>query len=202
MTRRHLRPDEIALWRQVTETARPLRRDRGPARDGATIPAKPARDTRSTKEPAAEPIRDFEIGERADGRRPDHDTLPGLRERLSAAPVSMDRKAFGKLRRGKLAPEARIDLHGMTIERAQPALTGFVMRAHGAGKRLVLVITGKGRHGEDTGPIPTRRGVLRHNVPQWLSRPPLSHMVLQVTEAHPRHGGAGAYYVYLRRSRE
>ena len=201
MTRRHLRPDEIALWRHVTETARPLRRS---VVLGVTTRrsrhSPPATRVRRKSLPRAHPR--FEIGERADGRRPDHDTLPGLRERLSTAPVSMDRKAFGKLRRGKLAPEARIDLHGMTMERAQPALTGFVMRAHGDGKRLVLVITGKGRHGEDTGPIPTRRGVLRHNVPQWLSRPPLSHMVLQVTEAHPRHGGAGAYYVYLRRSRE
>jgi len=63
----------------------------------------------------------------------------------------------------------------------------------------VLVITGKGRDDDGPGPIPRRRGVLRHQVPQWLSRPPLGPAVLQVTPAHRKHGGEGALYVYLRR---
>ena len=46
-----------------------------------------------------------------------------------------------------------------------------------------------------------RDGVLRHQVPQWLSMPPLSALVLQITQAHVSHGGGGAYYVYLRRNR-
>jgi DNA-nicking Smr family endonuclease len=41
--------------------------------------------------------------------------------------------------------------------------------------------------------------VLRHQVPVWLQQPPLGAMVLQVAEAHLKHGGSGAYYVYLRR---
>lgn len=116
-------------------------------------------------------------------------------------PLNMDRKAFGKLKRGKLAPEARIDLHGMTVDRAHGALQGFIFRAHGQGKRLVLVITGKGKRSDEDGPMPVRQGVLRHNVPHWLSIPPLSGLVMQVTNAHNRHGGGGAYYVYLRRPR-
>ncbi|HKL64840.1 MAG TPA: Smr/MutS family protein, partial [Roseovarius sp.] len=78
---------------------------------------------------------------------------------------------------------------------------GFMLRAHGADKRLVLVVTGKGKDRDDGGPIPVRNGVLRHNVPQWLRAAPLGPLVLQVTEAHARHGGGGAYYVYLRRRR-
>ena len=65
----------------------------------------------------------------------------------------------------------------------------------------MLVITGKGRGGEDHGPIPRRQGVLRHQVPLWLRQPPLGSVVLQVAVAHLRHGGEGAYYVYLRRAR-
>ena len=65
----------------------------------------------------------------------------------------------------------------------------------------MLVVTGKGKDRDDGGPIPVRLGVLRHNVPQWLSTPPLAQIVLQVTEAHLKHGGGGAYYVYLRRNR-
>jgi DNA-nicking Smr family endonuclease len=89
----------------------------------------------------------------------------------------------------------------MTLDRAHPALTRFILGAHSRGLRLVLVITGKGKTKEDDGPIPVRRGVLKHNVPQWLSMPPLNAVILQVTQANIRHGGTGAYYVYLRRHR-
>jgi DNA-nicking Smr family endonuclease len=143
---------------------------------------------------------EFRIGQAARPVRGAHDLAPSISEQVSHAPVRMDRKAFNRLTRGKLAPEARIDLHGMTLAEAHPALNRFVAAAHADGKRLVLVITGKGRSGEDHGPIPQRPGVLKHQVPQWLGRPPLGAMILQVTEAHLRHGGAGAYYVYLRRA--
>ena len=118
---------------------------------------------------------------------------------LAAAPVAMDRKAHRKLTRGKLAPEARIDLHGMTLAAAHPALIRFVAAAHGQGLRLVLVITGKGKDRDEHGPIPARKGALRHEVPHWLTSGELRSLVLQVTEAHRTHGGSGAYYVYLRR---
>jgi DNA-nicking Smr family endonuclease len=101
--------------------------------------------------------------------------------------------------RGKLQPEARIDLHGMTLAEAHPELIRFILNAHAQGLRLVLVITGKGKRRDDLGPIPNRIGALRHQVPGWLHLPPLGPSVLQVTEAHQRHGGSGAYYVYLRR---
>ena len=103
------------------------------------------------------------------------------------------------MRRGKLAPEARIDLHGMTLAEAHPELIHFILNAQTAGMRLVLVITGKGKRRDDTGPIPQRVGALRHQVPQWLRLPPLGPAVLQITEAHLKHGGSGAYYVYLRK---
>jgi DNA-nicking Smr family endonuclease len=38
-------------------------------------------------------------------------------------------------------------------------------------------------------------------VPHWLEVPPLAQVVLQVVPAHISHGGEGAYYVYLKRSR-
>ena len=93
----------------------------------------------------------------------------------------MDRNAFDKMIKGKLQPEARIDLHGMTLAEAHPELIRFVLNAHDQGKRLVLVITGKGKRGEDFGPIPQRMGALRHQVPQWLALPPLGSAILQVT---------------------
>ncbi len=90
-------------------------------------------------------------------------------------------------------------LVGMTLAQAHPALVSFLLDARARGKRLVLVITGKGRAGEDwEAPMPARAGRLRHDVPRWLSLPPLSSAVLQVAPAHRRHGGEGALYVYLR----
>ena len=64
----------------------------------------------------------------------------------------------------------------------------------------MLVITGKGR-APDGGLQPQRHGILRHSVPHWLGAPPLAARILQVAPAHQRHGGGGAYYVYLRRRR-
>lgn len=113
----------------------------------------------------------------------------------------MDAKAFARMSRGKLSPESRIDLHGMTLAEARPELVRFVLNAQSAGLRLVLVITGKGRPSEDYGPMPQRQGALRHQLPVWLSQAPLRQAVLQFAEAHQKHGGSGAFYVYLRRAR-
>ncbi|SEO10561.1 DNA-nicking endonuclease, Smr domain [Salinihabitans flavidus] len=193
MTRRKLTEDEAALWRKVTESAERLQFERR-----RTAPH--FAESRSKPDPAPRtPLQTFEIGTKSLSGAFGHDLLPGISERLEKSPVQMDRKAFGKLKRGRLVPEGRIDLHGMTLEQAQPALTGFILRAQAAGKRLVLVITGKGRTPREDGPIPMRRGAIKHQVPQWLSMPPVAGVVLQIVEAHQKHGGSGAYYVYLRK---
>jgi DNA-nicking Smr family endonuclease len=113
----------------------------------------------------------------------------------------MDRSAHKNLTRGRMMPEARIDLHGMTLAEAHPELIRFILRSREKGLRLVLVITGKGKRKDDHGPIPARVGVLRHQVPVWLGQAPLAPAVLQIAPAHLKHGGEGAYYVFLRRSR-
>ncbi|WP_375279552.1 Smr/MutS family protein [Pseudooctadecabacter sp.] len=191
---RHLSTEERALWDLVAKRAEPLEKPRAKA----VRPSPKMPDVKGTPQPRSIPS--FKVGERVD-HSADHDLLPSLGQQLRAAPVQMDQKAYGRLRRGKLKPEARIDLHGMTLAQAHPALTGFILRSASMGHRLVLVITGKGKNRDDGGPIPTKFGVLRHQVPQWLAMAPLSGLVLQVTEAHIRHGGGGAYYVYLRRGR-
>jgi DNA-nicking Smr family endonuclease len=193
---RRLRPEEIALWERVAESARAMHSRRTPEIPLPTEdPAPPA--------PATAPVPPrlpaFRIGEAAPARGNRTVLVPGVAERLAEGPVRMDRKAFSRLVRGKLSPEAKLDLHGMTLAEAQPALLRFVLGAHAAGRRLVLVVTGKGRDRDEGGPIPAPRGALRHAVPHWLSQPPLAPVVLQVTEAHRRHGGGGAFYVYLRR---
>lgn len=198
MSRRRVRPEELELWHQVARTAQRMHPET-PARAPVPKPEPMIRNPRSS--PPAPRLEDFRVGQRAKGAQPAHDLLPGLGARVAAAPVQMDKKAFERMKRGKLSPEAKIDLHGMTMDHAHPALTGFILRSQAAGLRLVLVVTGKGKDRDTGGPIPVRHGVLRHNVPQWLRMPPLAALVLQITEAHLKHGGGGAYYVYLRRQR-
>ena len=191
---RHVSAEEKALWDVVAKRTAPL--DKPAVKFVRPKPKKPQVNAPT----APRPIPAFKIGG-AVNHRADHDLLPSLGQQMRTAPVQMDQKAHQRLKRGKLKPEARIDLHGMTLAQAHPALTGFILRSAGAGHRLVLVITGKGKNRDDDNPIPTRFGVLRHQVPQWLSMAPLGGLVLQVTESHIRHGGQGAYYVYLRRAR-
>ncbi len=198
MKRRRLSEDDVTLWRQVAQTAERLH-------PKAKLPMALKPTLKPTLKPVLKPKNvpyappDFVVGAKAQTRLPTHNLMPSISERVTRQPVQMDKKAFGKLKRGKLVPEGKIDLHGMTTDQAHGALVGFILREHGAGKRLVLVITGKGKSKDDYGPIPTRRGVLKHQVPQWLMLAPLKSCVMQVAEAHLRHGGGGAYYVYLRR---
>lgn len=109
-------------------------------------------------------------------------------------PPQLDRRTDAKLRKGKIPVEGVLDLHGMTQEEAHAALKGFVTRAFGQQKRCVLVITGKGTRSD--GP-----GILKTRLPIWLGIEPLNNMVLKSVAAHRKHGGDGAYYLYLKRLR-
>lgn len=198
MTRRKprgLRPEERELWDKVRHSAVPLRPDKKTVLREAVEAMKPSPLT------APDQLSPFTIGESARTAPRPHNLSPTLQDRLSRVPLQMDRKKFGLMKRGNLSPERRIDLHGMTIAGAHPTLLRFIEEAHADGARLVLVITGKGREGDDSGPIPAGRGILKRQVPHWLNSMPLKPLVLQVAEAHLKHGGSGAYYVYLRRTR-
>jgi DNA-nicking Smr family endonuclease len=189
---RGLRPEEKELWKKVIEKTVPMHPDR-------PMTAPPPPTTRA--KPVKMPTQPFLIGKTAKPKPPHTDLAPSLTEHIARHPLAMDRKRFGQMKKGRLSPEARIDLHGMTIAQAHPALQRFILDAAAEGRRLVLVITGKGKTRPDHGPIPERHGVLRHQVPHWLGTAPLKPHVLQITEAHLKHGGGGAFYVYLRKPR-
>lgn len=194
--RRGLTPEDRELWSRVARTATPLE----PARRAALPDLSP------TPRVAAAPLRkadavippDFSIGT-SPGKLRSYDPAPTPAEALASQPVRMDQRTHRQMSRGKMRPEAKLDLHGMTLAEAGPELTRFVLSCHARGFRLVLVITGKGSRDGIEGPLPVRRGALRHQVPYWLHAAPLSQVVQQVAPAHLRHGGSGAYYVYLRR---
>jgi DNA-nicking Smr family endonuclease len=95
------------------------------------------------------------------------------------------------VRRGKLDIGGKLDLHGHTQVSAEAALHRFIHAAHARGDRTVIVITGVGRAGQ---------GVLKQRLPEWLAARELRPLVSGFAEAHRSHGGAGAYYVFLKRS--
>lgn len=190
MSRRKVKPDELDLWNQVARTTEQL------------IPPKRSLIVDAPLQDKPKPIAPFTLGALPTATREMRDVLPALSERLRSAPVQMDAKSYKTMQRGKIKPEGRIDLHGMTVAQAHPALISFIMSAQTSGKRLVLVITGKGGKRQEEGTFtPQRMGALKRQVPLWLTMQPVASAVLQITESHIRHGGSGAYYVYLRRTR-
>ncbi len=176
-----------------------------PAPPAAAAPSRPP----GTMQPAAAPTRDGPppARQRPTVLRPDGAPEPRVAWRTapedrprpaSAITPGLDRGTARRLARGRREPEARLDLHGMTADRAHAALNRFVSEGVAQGLRCVLVVTGMGR-----GPESGHRGdgVLRRETPRWLGVAPLAGHVVGVFEAHSRHGGAGALYVYLRRRR-
>lgn len=117
----------------------------------------------------------------------------------------VDKRTLQRLKRGQIPIDGRIDLHGLTQDRARDQLFSFIENAYRMGHRCVLVITGKGRvvfedddlqHHERLVP-----GVIKRKTSDWLSDPKISHFILKSCDAQPKDGGQGARYIYLRRHR-
>lgn len=133
------------------------------------------------------------------------DLLKGRVSRQTASPRKrdlqpgqldgLDRKRGERLRKGKLEIEGTLDLHGMTRDRAEAAVRRFIDASQQHGRRTVLIITGKGYHHDGS-------GVLRTALPIWLNSSPLRGKIVAFDHAQPRHGGQGAYYVYIKKIRD
>jgi DNA-nicking Smr family endonuclease len=178
--------DDSGLWDRVTRDVAPLQGRRQPppkptpppsprraAAPAARAPAKPP----PAAPPPAKPAKRAELPELAPG--------------VSAG---LDKRTAQRLKRGQLAIDGRLDLHGMTQAEAHGALSAYLAHAQGATRRCILVITGKGRVSENG-------GVLRTMVPRWLNAPATRARVLAIAPAQPKDGGGGALYVLLRRLR-
>lgn len=115
---------------------------------------------------------------------------------LSAEDQNFDRDTSRALSRGKLVPQASLDLHGMTLAAAERAVAAFLEHAAARDLRVVLIVTGKGMRLEGGRML---GGRIRAEFVGWLNRADNRHRVRAVRAAHPRHGGGGAFYVLLRR---
>jgi DNA-nicking Smr family endonuclease len=174
---RELSRDELALWQRANVGTQPLGRGRLPEIappleiEDDARPAAPA--SARAREAPPTPVR----------RHP-----PLVSER----PVGIDRRTFERLKRGQMTIEGSLDLHGRTQSEAHPALERFLAHAQQNGRRCVLIVTGKGA---------ADGGILRHMVPRWLNEAAIRQHVLTYVQARPQHGGAGAFYVLVRRRR-
>jgi len=179
--KRGLSEEDRALWESVAKQIKPLRKrprllkSAASPEPEASVAAKPAVPAKPQISPRVIP--------------------PSRPEPPPLAPIG--RRERSQLSRGRKEIDARLDLHGMTQIRAHRVLLTFLQRAHSDGLTFVLVITGKGK----VGGAEAERGVLRRQVPQWLSLPEFRSLVVGFEEAHIGHGGEGALYVRVRRVR-
>ena len=180
--KRPLKPDELRVWGHVVATVHPLpgRSAPFPSPQGEGQPAKggPGEDLRVKRRPQQSVPTPPHPGRSAAGPSP----------RGEGKPIEPNRRH--RIAKAREEIGGRIDLHGMTQDRARAALEAFLHRAWEEGYRAVLVITGKGVQGD---------GVLRRHAPEWLAAAHLSQIVAGISEAHRRHGGEGALYVALKR---
>jgi DNA-nicking Smr family endonuclease len=177
---RRLRPEERALWRKVVASVRPLDGvappgdDDGPAAisSAGPAPAAPRRSAPPPAPPARQPAR------------------PG---------TTLDAGWDRRLSRGLVAPDLVVDLHGHSLAGAHDRLDRGLAEAVGSGARLLLLVTGKPPVRDRQ---PVVRGVIRAAVGDWLAGSRHAGDIAAIRNAHPRHGGAGALYIVLRRRRE
>jgi DNA-nicking Smr family endonuclease len=174
MAARRLVPEERALWARVTATVRPLGQ-----RKAVMLPQVP-----DVPAPVSA-VRAVSPSISAPATRAPGDSLDGGWDR--------------RLRRGLVGPDRTIDLHGHTLASAHDALDQGLDRAIADDVRLLLLITGRPPRGE--GGANPRRGVIRAAIGDWLAASRHAGRIAAIRNAHPRHGGAGALYVILRRRR-
>jgi DNA-nicking Smr family endonuclease len=174
--RRQLSDEERALWSGLARSITPLRR--------AAPSAKPSA--------ASDKLGSIKLREPAPPAKPRPMLVPPL--------APLDRRLKQRVARGREPIDARIDLHGMTQQRAHSALFAFLRHAQADGARIVLVVTGKGESRGERDPA-SERGILKRQVPVWLSLPEFRSLIVGFEVAHVGHGGPGALYVRLRRAR-
>lgn len=172
-----------ALWERFSEDIRPIRRNVSPSSAPHSAP-KRRKAERAPKQVESTPPSSSVQDSQPRGK-------------------GIDGSIARDLRQGKKHPEAKLDLHGKTQDQAQKLIVDFILASQRDGKRLVLVVTGTGektRRPHDPDDIfDAAPGVLRRRFHDFINQPQIRDIVLHTQTAHKRHGGAGAFYVYLRR---
>ncbi len=184
---RGLSPDEAALWARLAKTVKPLV-------STAPTPTPPLKGRGlvqaihvKSPSPSGEGL--------GVGPVPKPGAAPPARPLTRHG---LDGSWERKLAKASIAPDFTLDLHGHSLDAAHARLDHGLTQALAQGARLVLVIAGKPRP-VDSADRGQRRGAIRAKLLDWLAAGPHASRIAAVRPAHPRHGGAGAVYVVLRR---
>lgn len=174
--------EDLRLWKDYTKEIMPIHKpphdDSDPVRDSSASQQKP---------PAFKPP-----------------PVLSQTRTIPQEPPQLDLRTATRLRKGQIPIDGRLDLHGHTQAQAQTMLHDFIGESFRSGKRCLLIITGKGRGGksaQDAYAPNLEPGILKQKLPEWLSAPSMRPLILKITPAAAKHGGGGAFYVYLKRQR-
>lgn len=186
---RGLSAEEADLWNRVAATITPLHPPR--------LRAKAVEPSGAVTLPPPPPAK------RVKGRVPPPPAPPP-----APTPVARPLQSHGldstwdrKLARGSITPDVTIDLHGLTLDAAHARLTASIAQALAMGARVMLLIAGKPRPHDEQDQRGNRRGAIRAKLLDWLAHSPHASQIAAVRPAQPRHGGAGAVYIVLRKVR-
>ncbi len=178
MARHRLSSEETQLWGRLAATVRPIR--------GKTSPIMPL--------PSVSSARVDPVSSRSSAR-------PAPLVRMSQQiNQTLDAGWDKRLATGKAIPDRTIDLHGHTLASAHALLDRAIGEAIRTGARLILLVTGRPAAHNPRMP-PTGRGVIRASVADWIAAGPYASRIAAIRNAHPRHGGAGALYLIIKRDR-
>jgi DNA-nicking Smr family endonuclease len=187
MKKRSENSNDKELWQRLADTVNPLPQDRLPEKPNAPLTKTTSDHHRSDAIKRGLPLSSSSPFPISNALRKSDLQPADLQEHRVSGISRADAK---RITSGQIAPTATLDLHGMTAASAHVALKRFIDEKYHQGHHHVLIITGKGDKG---------KGIIRSSLPDWLNEPPLSHQVVAFHPAKPKDGGAGAWYIKLRR---
>ncbi|MDE2595875.1 MAG: Smr/MutS family protein [Sphingomonadales bacterium] len=188
---RSLTTEEAALWARVATTITPIKGRRTAAETPSQMPS------HATPAPPIPP-------RKVRGRVPPPPPVTTEPPRHAPRPLdhqTLDASWDRKLTRGVVAPDFTLDLHGHTLDAAHARLDHGLALALAQGARVVLLVTGRARPSDDHADRNARRGAIRAKFMDWLAHGPHASRIAAIRGAHPRHGGAGAVYIVLKKAR-
>lgn len=184
---RGLSDAEAAAWEKLAATVDPLHPARPAAARASPVRASVKHGSPPIPRPAPIPPRS------------PREAVPSM-VRRAPAPGNLDSHWDRRLKAGEITPDLSLDLHDHGLDAAYTRLMRGMEQARSMGARMVLVIAGRSRP-VDPADRATRRGAIRAKILDWLAASDHGESIAAIRKAHRRHGGDGALYIVLRRSR-
>ena len=119
------------------------------------------------------------------------------KEKLPNKDIKIDKKITFKTR--------SIDLHGYSLEEANKSIENFIVTSYQEKINKLIVVTGKGIHSQnEKDPYVSKDlSILKYSVPEFISNNKnLMKIIYEMKDAKIEDGGAGAFYIYLKKNKK